>query len=152
MPLAGLGALTDLFHLIRCTILMPLSTLHPPPPPWCPCLFGCLILNCNMFSRRRSSSALSNPSWQPSPSSCRPLANIMMEILSEHHLSFIAFHSSCISRIHAIASGLICCLHAQGNNLQVKIIISPPHSRHDGKYFELKAGVLFQAESSGIKL
>lgn len=47
----------------------------------------CFILRCHVSSRQLSSSALSNPSWQSSPSSCRPLANITTEILSEQHLS-----------------------------------------------------------------
>lgn len=54
------------------------------------------FLNCNVFSRRLCSSASSNPSWLSSPSSCRPMANIMMETLSEHfHFLRFIFHTLC---------------------------------------------------------
>lgn len=62
----------------------------------------CLPLNCDVFSRRLSSSALSNPSWQSSPSSCRPLANITTEISSERRaslcISFVTYqcHEACL--------------------------------------------------------
>lgn len=42
------------------------------------------------------------------------------------------FHSLCILHIHVIASRLFFfCLCAHGNNLQMRIIISPLHSWHD---------------------
>lgn len=87
-------------------VLTSLIIPHPPPSPRCPWFFfffGCLILNCNVFSRRLSSSALSNPSWQSSPSSCRPLANITMGTLSEqHHMSFfsMSFFMYCTHPCH----------------------------------------------------
>ena len=87
----------------------------------------CLILNCNVFSRRLSSSALSNPSWQSSPSSCRPLANITMETLSEqHHMSFfsISFFMYRTHPCHCRQACFAVYAHA-GNNLRMEIIISP---------------------------
>lgn len=102
----------------------------------------CLILNYNFFFRRLSSSVLSNPSWQSSPSSCRPLANITMEILSEHHLSLhFLLHVSYASSW--LPEGLFA-VYVHGNNLQIEIIISPLHSWHDENswiksiYFKLK--------------
>lgn len=129
-------AVTILFHLIRCTgrFKRPSSSfilLHLPPLSWGHCMFGCLILHRNVFSRRLSNSALSNPSWRSSPSSCRPTANITTVILSELYLLFLfPFHLSCILWVRVIASGLVCCFCAHGNGVQMEIIISPLHSRH----------------------
>lgn len=55
----------------------------------------CFILSPRVSSRQLSSSALSNPSWQSSPSSCRPLANTTTEILSEQHLPLHLLFSTC---------------------------------------------------------
>lgn len=113
-------AVTDLFHLIRCA-----NRSWCPSSSFIPLLHGVLAcfmrlpLNCNVFSRRLSSSALSNLSWQPSPSSCRPLANTMMGILSEQHfILYISLHT------HDMPTGLFFCVCAH----EMHILLSSHYS------------------------
>lgn len=99
---AGTPAVTSESWPISFGALTPLP-LPPPAHRQCPCLFAlsppelwCLL------SRRRCSSALSSPSWQSSPSSCRPMANITTEILSEHQ--------RCLSLRPSVSFHLLLCL------------------------------------------